>query len=179
MLEAQIKNRVLVGKVNNHISGKLKNIEMIKSFSKESYMEENYKTYLIDNYKTMEKVNFYDSIFSPIIMIIRAIIIAVVVILSSKELGYLGISLGMVAASIELISNLFSPIQDLGMELQSIQKGLYQEYIGLMNFIMSQKMIIRTVNFLPNQLYQIWEEEEYPLMILAFTMKKKETFYKI
>ena len=124
MLEAQIKNRVLVGKVNNHISESLKNIQMIKSFSKESYMEENYKTYLMDNYKTMEKVNFYDSIFSPIIMIIRAIIIAMVVILSSEELGYIGISLGMVAASIELISNLLGPIQDLGMELQSIQGAI-------------------------------------------------------
>lgn len=124
MLQAQIKNRILVGKVNNHISESLKNIQMIKSFSKESYMEENYKTYLIDNYRTMEKVNFYDSIFSPIIMTIRAIIIAMVVILSSKELGYLGISLGMVAASIELISNLLGPIQDLGMELQSIQGAI-------------------------------------------------------
>lgn len=124
MLQAQIKNRVLVGKVNNHISESLKNIQMIKSFSKESYMEENYKTYLIDNYRTMEKVNFYDSIFSPIIMTIRAIIIAMVVILSSNELGYLGISLGMVAASIELISNLLGPIQDLGMELQSIQGAI-------------------------------------------------------
>ena len=129
MLKAQIKNRVLVGKVNNHISESLKNIQMIKSFSKESYMEENYKTYLMDNYKTMEKVNFYDSVFSPIIMIIRALLIAIVVILSSKELGYLGISLGMVAASIELISNLLGPIQDLGMELQSIQgaiSGIYR-----------------------------------------------------
>lgn len=124
MLQAQIKNRILVGKVNNHISESLKNIQMIKSFSKESYMEENYKTYLIDNYRTMEKVNFYDSIFSPIIMTIRAIIIAMVVILSSTELGYLGISLGMVAASIELISNLLGPIQDLGMELQSIQGAI-------------------------------------------------------
>ncbi len=124
MLKAQIKNRVLVGKVNNHISESLKNIQMIKSFSKESYMEENYKTYLMENYKTMEKVNFYDSIFSPIIMIIRAIIIAMVAILSSEKLGYLGISLGMVAASIELISNLLGPIQDLGMELQSIQGAI-------------------------------------------------------
>ncbi|WP_333657360.1 ABC transporter ATP-binding protein [Tissierella praeacuta] len=129
MLKAQIENRILVGKLNNHISESLKNIQMIKSFSKESYMEDNYKIYLLDNYKTMEKVNFYDSIFSPIIMIIRAIIIAIVVVLSSKQLGYLGISVGMVAASIELISNLLGPIQDLGMELQSIQgaiSGIYR-----------------------------------------------------
>ena len=35
MLKAEIKNRILVGKVNNHISESLKNIQMIKSYSKE------------------------------------------------------------------------------------------------------------------------------------------------
>ncbi|HEY8803832.1 MAG TPA: ABC transporter ATP-binding protein [Clostridium sp.] len=124
MLKAEIENRILVGKVNNHISESLNNIQMIKSYSKESYMEKNYTTYLLDNYKTVEKVNFYDSVFSPIIQLTRALVIALIVILSSKQLNYLGITLGMVAASIELISNLFSPIESLGMELQDIQQAV-------------------------------------------------------
>lgn len=124
MLKAHIENRILVGKVNNHISESLKNIQMIKSYSKENYMEKNYTKHLLDNYKTVEKVNFYDSVFSPIIQIIRATVIGLIVILSSKQLNYLGISLGMVAASIELISNLFTPIENLGVELQNIQKAL-------------------------------------------------------
>lgn len=124
MLNAQIENRILVGKVNNHISESLKNIQMIKSYSKEKYMEDKYTEYLIDNYKTIEKVNFYDSIFSPIIKIIRAVVISIIVILSSKQLNYLGISLGMVAASIELISDLFTPVENLGMELQNIQQAV-------------------------------------------------------
>src|SRR5665648_273189 len=99
MLNAQIKNRVLVGKVNNHISESLKNIQMIKSYSKEEYMEKKYAEYLLDNYQTIEKVNFYDSVFSPIIQITRSVVIGIIVILSSKQLNYLGISLGMVAAS--------------------------------------------------------------------------------
>ena len=119
-----MENRILVGKVNNHISESLKNIQMIKSYSKESYMEENYTKYLLENYKTVEKVNFYDSVFSPIIQITRALVIGLIVILSSRQLNYLGISLGMVAASIELISNLFTPIENLGMELQDIQKAV-------------------------------------------------------
>jgi len=63
-------------------------------------------------------------VFSPIIQLIRAVVIAVIVILSSKQLNFLGISLGMVAASIELISNLFTPIENLGMELQNIQQAI-------------------------------------------------------
>ena len=124
MLTAQIENRILVGRVNNHISESLKNVQMIKAYSRESYMEKNYAKYLLDNYKTVEKVNFYDSVFSPIIQLTRAIVIGVIVVLSSKQLNYLGISLGMVAASIELISNLFAPIENLGMELQNIQQAV-------------------------------------------------------
>lgn len=124
MLKAEIENRILVGKVNNHISESLKNIQMIKSFSKESYMEKNYTKYLLQNYRTVEKVNFYDSVFSPIILLIRAVVIAIIVILSSKQSNYFGISLGMLAASIELISNLFTPIENLGMELQDIQQAI-------------------------------------------------------
>lgn len=124
MLAAQIQNRVLVGKVNNHISESLKNVQMIKSFCKENYMEKNYKDLLMKNFRTIEKVNFYDSIFSPIIQLIRAVVIALIVVLSSGQLNFLGISLGMVAASIELISNLFEPIESLGMELQNIQQAV-------------------------------------------------------
>jgi len=124
MLKAQIENRILIGKVNNHISESLKNIQMIKSYSKEKYMEENYKTHLLDNYKTVDKVNFYDSVYSPLIQFIRAVVIAFIVVLSSRQLNLLGISLGMVAATIELISNLFAPIENLGMELQNIQQAI-------------------------------------------------------
>lgn len=124
MLKAQIENRILVGRVNNHISESLKNVQMIKAYSKENYMEKNYVKLLLDNYRTVEKVNFYDSVFSPIIQLIRAAVIAFIVVLSSRQLNYLGISLGMVAASIELISNLFAPIEDLGMVLQDIQQAI-------------------------------------------------------
>lgn len=124
MLKAQIENRILVGKVNNHISESLKNVLMIKSFSKEKYMEKVYKSYLTNNFNAVDKVNFYDSVFSPIILLIRAVTISIIVILSSQQLNYLGISLGMVAASIELISGLFTPIENLGMELQSIQQAV-------------------------------------------------------
>jgi len=135
MLATQIKNRILIGRVNNHISESFKNMRMIKTFSREAYMEDKYTGYLQENYKTIEKVNFYDSVFPPVLQIIRALVIGVVVVLSSEHLNYLGISLGMVAASIDLISNLFAPVESLGMELQSIQQAVsgvrrVEEFLG-------------------------------------------------
>lgn len=135
MLSAQKLYRVLTAKVNNHIPESINNIQMIKSFSKEEYMEVKYLDYLNESYEAMDKINFYDSIFSPIILIIRSAVIAIVVILSSDSLGFLEISIGAVAASIELITNIFSPIENLGMELQNIQQsiaGIYRidEFLG-------------------------------------------------
>ncbi len=124
MLKAQIENRIITGVVNNHISESFKNILMIKSFSKEKYMENIYKKHLTKNFDTAEKVNFYDSIFSPIILLMRAIFIAGIVILSSKQISFFGISLGMIAATMDLISGLFHPIESLGMELQAIQQAI-------------------------------------------------------
>ncbi|MEG1862864.1 MAG: ABC transporter ATP-binding protein [Oscillospiraceae bacterium] len=124
MLAAQVENLKQLGAVNNHISESLKNVSMIKAYSKETFMEELYIKHLNRNFTTIERVNFYDSIYAPIIQIIRATVIVVIVVLSSSSLNISGISLGMIAASIELISNLFLPIETLGAEFQSIQKGL-------------------------------------------------------
>ncbi|MCR1822835.1 MULTISPECIES: ABC transporter ATP-binding protein [Terrisporobacter] len=124
MLKAQRLYRVLTAKVNNHIPESINNIQMIKSFAKEEYMEERYVNYLDESYEAMNKINFYDSIFSPIILILRAVVVALVVILSSDQLSFLGLSIGSVAAAIELINNIFSPIENLGMELQNIQQSI-------------------------------------------------------
>lgn len=124
MLKAQKLYRVLTGKVNNHIPESINNIQMIKSFAKEEYMENKYVDYLDKSYEAMDKINFYDSIFSPIILVLRAVVIAIVVILSSDYLSFLGISIGTVAAAIELINNIFTPIENLGIELQNIQQSI-------------------------------------------------------
>lgn len=124
MLKVQRLYRVLTAKVNNHIPESINNLQMIKSFAKEEYMEGKYVNYLDESYEVMDKINFYDSIFSPIILILRAVVVAIVVILSSDYLSFLGLSIGSVAAAIELINNIFSPIENLGMELQNIQQSI-------------------------------------------------------
>lgn len=123
MFKAQMNNRVLTGKINNHISESLKNMKLVKSYSIEAFMEKRYRRYLLENFITIEKSNFYDSIFSPIVQIMKTMVIALIVLLSVTEVNFLGISVGMVAAAIELITNLFSPIENIGMELQEIQQA--------------------------------------------------------
>lgn len=124
MLEAQVNNLKELSKVNNHISESIQNSHMIKVFNKEYYMESLYAKRINDNFLTMDRVNFYDASYSPIIIITKAIVIVVIAVMASGKFAALGLSVGTAAASIDFIKNLFTPIEDLGMELQNLQKGI-------------------------------------------------------
>mgnify|MGYP007042473780 CR=1 FL=1 len=45
-------------------------------------MKEKYSKFLEDSYKAIDKTNFYDAIYSPVILISNSITIAIVMILS-------------------------------------------------------------------------------------------------
>ncbi|MCX5775369.1 MAG: ABC transporter ATP-binding protein [Firmicutes bacterium] len=124
MLKAQMKSRKLIGKVNNHIAESLRNIRMIKIFSVEPFMKKRYANYLNDNYKAVESVNFLDSLYPPIVVLMRGILIVVIVLAAAGLLGTLSVSVGIVAGSVELMTSLFTPIESLGMELQGIQQSV-------------------------------------------------------
>jgi len=120
---AQKKNLEELAKVNGHLSETLQSIHMIKAFARERYMEMRYQERLLDNFETIDRVNLYDSVFSAIVTILKSLLIALVVVLSSDQINGLGITIGMLAASIDLVSDLFKPIDALGMEMEEIQKG--------------------------------------------------------
>ena len=76
----------------------------------------------------MEKTNFYDAIYSPIKLILNAVVVAVVMLLSASGntgvLAFFGMSAGTAVAVINYISEIFSPVESLGMEIQTIQSAL-------------------------------------------------------
>lgn len=121
MLAAQTENRVQTGRLNTHLSESIRNVRMIKVFGKEAFMEKRYEGILDDNYATISRINFFDAIFPPVIQILRALVIVLVVVFASARLHFLGITAGMIAATIELISGLFVPVENIGMEFQNIQ----------------------------------------------------------
>jgi ATP-binding cassette subfamily B protein len=124
MLGAQVSNRTQTAALNSHISESVRNVKTIKVFHRERYMEGRYRDKLDENFRTVEKINFYDAIFPCVIQIARSLIIAAVVVLASKEIHFLGITAGMIAASIEFVSNLFDPVENIGMEFQSVQEAV-------------------------------------------------------
>ena len=124
MLKAQRSNLYQITQVNQQLNETIQNIKMIKLFNKETYMEQNYRKCLVDNFKVKEKVNSYDSFYAPLVQMIKYLVIGIIVLLSASQFNLIGLSIGMLAASIDYLSNLFNPIESLGMEINKIQKGI-------------------------------------------------------
>lgn len=123
MFRSQQANLQELSHVSSTLAETLAALPMIKSYAREPYMEAQYRKELSENFTTMDRVNSYDSVFSAIITILKSVVIALTVLLSAQSGWSLGITAGMLAASIDLVSDLFKPIDALGMEMEQIQKG--------------------------------------------------------
>ncbi len=128
MLTAQIENRRAVGRASGHVPETLHNICTIHCLKKEKYMEKRYDQYIGESYQAMERTNFYDAIYSPIVLILNAVVVAVVMLFSAtgnqKVLVFFGMSAGTAVAVMNYISQIFTPVESLGMEIQTIQSAI-------------------------------------------------------
>ncbi len=128
MLKAQIENRQAVGRASGYVPETLHNIRTIHNLGKERYMAKRYDECIADSYLAVEKTNFYDAIYSPVILILNAIVVAVVMLFSAsgnaKVLTLFGMSAGTAVAVINYISQIFTPVESLGMEIQTIQSAI-------------------------------------------------------
>lgn len=132
MKQAQLENRAAVAKVTNHVPETIRTIRTIHTLGTESYMRKKYDSYIEESYQAMEKTNFFDSIYSPVVLILNALIIAVVLLLAStgneKILSFFGMSIGTSVAVISYISQIFAPLESIGMEIQTIQSAIAGVY---------------------------------------------------
>ena len=128
MLAAQLENRRAVAAVSGQVPETLHNIRTIRALGLEGYMERRYDRRIGDSYAAVEKTNFYDAIYSPVVLILNAAVVGIVMLLSAsgkaEVLALFGMSVGTSVAVIDYISRIFSPIESLGMEIQTIQSAM-------------------------------------------------------
>ena len=128
VLAAQLDNRRAVAAVSGQVPETLHNIRTIHTLGLESYMEHRYDRRIADGYAAMERTNFYDAIYSPVVLLLNAVVVGVVMLLSAsgntKSLTLFGMSVGTSVAVIDYISRIFAPIESLGMEIQTIQSAM-------------------------------------------------------
>lgn len=128
MLAAQLDNRLAVAAVSGQVPETLHNIRTIRALGMEAYMERRYDQRIADSYSAMERTNFYDAIYSPVVLTLNAVVVGIVMLLSasgnSTVLALFGMSVGTSVAVINYISRIFAPIESLGMEIQTIQSAM-------------------------------------------------------
>ncbi len=128
MLAAQLENRRAVAAVSGQVPETLHNIRTIRALELEDYMEKKYDRRIGESYAAVEKTNFYDAIYSPVVLILNAAVVGIVMLLSASGnaeiLSLFGMSVGTSVAVINYISRIFTPIESLGMEIQTIQSAM-------------------------------------------------------
>ena len=127
-LLAQLDNRRAVAAVSGQVPETLHNIRTIHALGMEAYMEHRYDKQIEESYAAVERTNFYDAIYSPMVFVLNAAVVGVVMLLSASGkaeiLALFGMSVGTSVAVIDYISRIFSPIESLGMEIQTIQSAM-------------------------------------------------------
>lgn len=128
MLAAQLDNRRAVAAVSGQVPETLHNIRTIRALGLEDYMERRYDRCISDSYAAMERTNFYDAVYSPVVLLLNAVVVGIVMLLSASGnaqlLTLFGMSVGTSVAVINYISRIFAPIESLGMEIQTIQSAM-------------------------------------------------------
>ena len=128
MLATQLANRQVVGRASGYVPEALHNIHTIHSLGKENYMEQRYDQAIGESYLAIERTNFYDAVYSPVVLTLNAVVVAVVMLLSASGspavLTLFGMSAGTAVTVINYISQIFSPVESLGMEIQTIQSAV-------------------------------------------------------
>ena len=128
MLAAQLDNRRAVAAVSGQVPETLHNIRTIRALGLEDYMERRYDRCIGDSYAAMERTNFYDAVYSPVVLVLNAAVVGIVMLLSASGnaqlLTLFGMSVGTSVAVINYISRIFAPIESLGMEIQTIQSAM-------------------------------------------------------
>ena len=128
MLAAQLDNRRAVAAVSGQVPETLHNIRTIRALGLEDYRERRYDRCIGAGYAAMDRTNFYDALYSPVVLVLNAVVVGVVMLLSASGdptiLTFFGMSVGTSVAVINYISRIFAPIESLGMEIQTIQSAM-------------------------------------------------------
>ena len=127
-LAAQLDNRRAVAAVSGQVPETLHNIRTIRLLGLEDYMERRYDRRIGESYAAVERTNFYDAIYSPVVLLLNAAVVGAVMLLSASGkaeiLTLFGMSVGTSVTVIGCISRIFAPIESLGTEIQTIQSAM-------------------------------------------------------
>ena len=128
MLTAQLENRRAVAAISGQVPEALHNLRTLRALGLEDYMEARYDRRLGESYAAVEKTNFYDAVYSPVVLVLNVAVVGAVMLLSAsgdaRILTLFGMSVGTAVTIIGYVSRIFGPIESLGTEIQTIQSAM-------------------------------------------------------
>lgn len=151
---ANLENRSAVACSTQLIPETIHNLMTLRIFQKEKWMEKKYDTTIANSFIAVNKINFFDAIYSPIILTTSAAAVAIMMCLSTgnqSALVFFGMSAGTAVALISYISSVFSPLENIGMEIQNIQAaaaGIHrvEEFLNLSEIHSQSESIQESIN---------------------------------
>lgn len=127
MLRAQIDNRAAQGRVTAMVPETIHSIRTIHTLGCEDFMRKRYSSGVLQSYRAVERTNFYDAVYSPVINIISAAVIALIYLLAASGRPsvqvFFGMSVGGAVTVVSWVSQIFEPLDSIGMEIQTIQSA--------------------------------------------------------
>ncbi len=99
-------------------------LKKIKVNMAQEYAIDKYDEILNNHFKVSQTSNFYDALFSPIIQILRSVVIDIILLVSGYNKNIFGMKIGMIISAITLLTDMFIPIDNIGTEIKTIQKSI-------------------------------------------------------
>jgi len=120
------KVRVCISDIYTFIQEWLKGIQTVKAYNLEEQGKADFQKPLLAHLKNINGISKYDSWFPCVMQTLKAIIIALAVFFSAKNGTTLsiGLSVGTIAAVADLVGRLFSPIEAIAKQFQTIQQAM-------------------------------------------------------
>jgi ATP-binding cassette, subfamily B, multidrug efflux pump len=124
MFKAKLKSKQMESDVNQRVLENIENIETVQTYNAYDYVNNRYNEILMSHFAAQRVSFFYDSLFSPVMQFLRYALIAVIIIISVYNPSAFGITVGTLLSLADLLSALFTPMENIGMELQTLQDSV-------------------------------------------------------
>jgi ATP-binding cassette subfamily B protein len=126
MLAAERATRRCIGETNAQLQETLTGMEVIRAFQQEETFQSRFRRTQEGFLRATDRSGLYDSVFSPLIETLKALSIALLLWYGARPELFLsyGITLGTLAAFVQLLERFFGPITSLGQEFQTVQQAV-------------------------------------------------------
>ncbi len=122
--EARRDARSAIARESAQIPETLRCLRMVQLMGAERFMEGRYGKAVDDGFAAQTRSNFCDAVYSPVVISLSSLVIALMMCLAGSGgvwAAFFGVSVGGAVTAINYVGNVFTPISDIGMEIQSIQ----------------------------------------------------------